>query len=984
MRHDLVLAGVGGQGILTIARVLSLAAEAKGLHVKQAEVHGMSQRGGAVYSHLRISDGEIYSDLIPRGRADMVLAVEPVEALRYVPMLRPDGAVVSNSKALTNIPNYPSIEDVLAHIGAFERHVAFDMDRLGRAAGSPLAANIAALGAASLFLGFSAHELEEAVVALFTAKAPRVVETNVRAFRFGRLAATRYTEALQRGATPRVAREWIESMPPEDLESPEAEVPTAEDATRLTGAEAHAFENLLQEAYEEERAQLYEHEVYNLIELVGAISPPRHTFVPRGSTIDPDVLAQYPGDRVVVKLVSQDVVHKTEAEAVAFVAKHPDAVDETIKRLLAKVGESARVAGTLVVEFVEHDTRGLGGELFVGIRASREFGPVIAAGLGGQDTEYLATKMRPGVAVAKAVAMDTDAETFLEMFRATAAYDVLAGNVRGHERVVSDAELLRCFQVFLSIARRFCVDRGEEGPDLAELEVNPFAFRNQRLVPLDGRGRLGTAPVAAPVRPADQVACLLKPGSIALTGVSSKPGSFGRILLGNVLAAGFDPEHVTVVKEGVECLDGVRCVPSLDALPGPTDLLVIAAPAAAVPEIVREANGSGKVRSAIIISGGAGETPGSEEIGAELREAICSGRQSGKSGAVFLGPNCMGLRSRPGKVDAFFLPEDKLPRSREGEGRPLALLSQSGAFIAARLSSLHYLEPRVSVSIGNQADVTVSDLLNTLAVGDEVSVAGVYLEGFANLDGLETVRAIARWRAAGKTVVFYKAGRTETGRSAAAGHTAAVAGDYDVCLAALESAGALVAHSFREFGQLLEVAALGAEWNVRGSRFFGITNAGMEAVGMADAHADWTRLDGPFEGVLQETLGRFGLDALVSARNPLDVTPAADEDAYDALVRLTLDREDVDALVVGCVPLAPSLRTLEGQLGDPAAFPARAAQWRALSDKPLVFVVDAGPLYDPLAAALRGQGVPVFRYADEAVAALARWVARAPCLWHGA
>lgn len=977
MRHDLVLAGVGGQGILTIARVLSLAAEAKGLQVKQAEVHGMSQRGGAVYSHLRISDQEIFSDLIPRGRADMVLAVEPVEALRYVPMLHPDGAVVSNSKALTNIPNYPPIEDVLAHISAFERHVAFDMDRLGRSAGSPLAANIAALGAASLFLGFSARELEEAVEALFTAKAPRVVETNVRALRFGRLAATRYVEALQRGATPRVAREWIESMPPEDLEGQDAEVPTAEDSTRLTGAEAHAFENLLQVAYEEERRQLYEHEVYTLIELVGAISPPRHTFVPRGSTIDPDVLLQYPGERVVVKLVSQDVVHKTEAEAVAFVPKDPEAVGNAIKGLLAKVGESARVAGTLVVEFVEHNARGLGGELFVGVRASREFGPVIAAGLGGQDTEYLASKMLPGVAVAKAVAMDTDAEAFLSMFRETAAYDVLAGKVRGHERVVSDAELLRCFQVFLSIARRFCVDRGEEGPDLAELEVNPFAFRSQRLVPLDGRGRLGTAPKGALPRAPEKVACLLWPKTIALTGVSAKPEGFGRQILGNVLAAGFDPAHVVVVMVGEESIDGVRCVPSMAQLPEPTDLLVVSAPARGVPAILHEANASGKVRACIVISGGAGETPGSEEVGAAIHEEIRSGRACPGGGAVILGPNCMGVRSRLGKFDAFFLPEDKLPTSREGTGRPVALLSQSGAFIAARLSTLAHLDPRVSVSIGNQADVTVSDLLNVLATHDAVQVAGVYLEGFGDLDGLETVRAIAKWRAAGKTVVFYKAGRTESGRSAAAGHTAAVAGDYDVCLAALEGAGAIVAHSFREFELLLETATMGVGRAVRGSRLFGITNAGMEAVGMADAadrDAGFVRLDGPFEGALKETLATFGLDSLVAPRNPLDVTPAANEDAYDALVRLALQREDVDAVIVACVPLAPGLRTLPEHLEEQGAFPQRVAAWLASSDKPLAFVVDAGPLYDPLVSALRTQGVVVFRCADEAVAAVGRWL----------
>ncbi len=974
MRHDIVLAGVGGQGILTIARVLMSAAAAKGLSVKQAEVHGMSQRGGAVYSHLRISDEEIFSDLIPRGQADVIIAVEPLEALRYAPMLRPGGALITSSKALANISNYPPIEEVLAHIAALGRHVAFDMDRLARASGSLLAANIAALGAASPFLGFTPLEIEAAVTTLFAAKAPRVLDANVRAFRLGRLAATTYLEALQRGIAPHKARAWIESLPPEDLEAGTASGPIEDADPGLSGAEANAFENMLWAAYEEGRPQLYEHEVYNLVDLVGAITPPRHTFVPRGSTIDGELLAQYPGDRVVVKLVSKDVVHKTEAEAVVFVPKETEAVRAAIQRLVSRHAESAQIAGTLVVEFVENDARGLGGELFVGVRSSREFGPVIAAGLGGQDTEYLAAKMRPGIAVAKAAVSETDPEAFFKMFQCTAAYDVLAGRARGHERVVSDADLLRCFAAFLSIAQRFCVDRGEEGPDVAELEVNPFAFHNQRLVPLDGRGRLGTAFKGAPPRAADRVAGLLEPTSIALTGVSSKPGGFGRIILGNILRAGFDPGRVTVVKTGAKEIDGVRCVPTFADLPEAADLLVVAAPAKAVPAIVEDANASDKVRAAIVISGGAGETPGSEGLGEAIRAAICKGRAGPGGGAVFLGPNCMGVRSRPGRYDTFFIPEEKLPFDAGGNARPVALVSQSGAFIAARLSTLAHLDPAFSISIGNQADITVSDLLHALATRDDLQVAGVYLEGFADLDGLETLRAVARWTAVGKSVVFYKAGRTESGRSAAAGHTAAVAGDYDVCLAALEGAGALVAQDFREFGLLLETATLMVGRTVRGDRLFAATNAGMEAVGMADAGARFDPLAEPFDAALREVLGAHGLEGLVAPRNPLDLTPAADEQAYDAVVRLALARDEVDAVVVSCVPLAPCLRTLAGQLDDPAAFPNRVAGWLKLADKPLVFVVDAGPLYDPLANAIRAQGLPVFRSADEAVTILGRWI----------
>ncbi len=1011
MEHNIVLAGVGGQGILTIARGLSIAALGKGMHVKQAEVHGMSQRGGAVYSHLRISSSEIFSDMIPMGEADMILAIEPLEALRYAEMLKPNGTVIASTNAVTNIGNYPPIESVLDHLVGFPNHVAISMLQLARAAGSTMTANTVAMGAASLFLGFTVSELEGAIRELFAAKGERVVDANLRAFRFGRTAAAAYVDGLQRGGSPKSVRQWIETLSPEHLASEDALDATGLlteslvdfldatglplDATgllteswgechgredRLSGAEAHAFESILMNAYEEGRRRLYEHEVYSLVELVGAISPPRYSFVPKGSMIPREALEQYPGDTVVVKLVSPEIVHKTDAHAVAFVPKTIQAVRTEIDRLIERHTGVATVAGALVVEFVENKFRGFGGELFVGIRATREFGPVIAAGLGGLDTEYLATKMRPGVAVAKAVAMDTDAETFLERFMETAAYDILAGKARGHERRVSDGELLRCFRAFIAIARGFCVDRGEEGPDIGELEVNPFAFRNQRLIPLDGRGWLQTAAKAAPARPKENVRKMLEPDSISLIGVSSKPDSIGRIILGNILQSGFPKDKVTVVKKDVTEIDGVRCVPDIADLPEPVDLLVISTASKEAPSILSAVNSTGKARAAIIISGGGGETEDSHGIGEEIREAIREGRQRPDGGCVVLGPNCMGIQSRPGGYDTFFIPKNKMARQDDRPAQPVAILSQSGAFIVSRLSSLEHLRPAFTISIGNQADVTVSDLLWALHDRPDVQVIGVYVEGFANLDGLETLRAVSQLAKSGKTVVFYKAGRTEAGRLAAAGHTAAVAGDYDICQSAMHAAGAIVVENFREFNQSLETATLLADRTARGNRVFAVTNAGMEAVSLADtmladgATAQFADLSDSLREELRSVISRRNLGGIVDVRNPMDLTPMADEAVYDEIVRAALKDDGVDAVIVSCVPLAPELRTLESQLGDPAAFPSLCGGWQDCGGKPILFVCDAGPLFDPLASAVRAAGLPVFRAADEAILALGAWL----------
>ncbi|MCW5942116.1 MAG: indolepyruvate oxidoreductase subunit beta [Fimbriimonadaceae bacterium] len=975
MRYDIVLAGVGGQGILTIARIVSGAAIANGWNVKQAEVHGMSQRGGAVNSHLRLSDEEIHSDLIPKGQADLILAVEPLEALRYEPMLREEGAIVASTNAVANIQSYPAIERVLERLCRRTNHVCLDMENLGRAAGNPLASNMVALGAAAGYLPVPADDLEREIADCFAAKGERVVEANVRGFRFGRAAASAYAEAMLRGIPPSAARGWIETLSPAHLESDEpldlAGVSSAPEA-RLSGAEAHAFESVLLDAYHEGRRQLYEHEVYRLIELVGAISPPRHVFVPKGSAVSAESLAGFPGERVVCKLVSPNVVHKSDAGAVVFVSKSLEQVNLEIDRLVSRHADDVQVAGVLVVEFVEHAFQGLGSELFVGIRSTREFGPVVAAGLGGLDTEYLSSKLARDVAVAKAPAMDLDAERFLAMFRQTVAYDVLSGKARGHRRRVSDAELLRCFRAFISIAKWFCVDRGEEGPDIGELEVNPFAFRNDRMVPLDGRGCLRTAARAEPPRPRRQVRCLLAPETLAMVGVSSDPNGFGRLVLRNTLKAGYPVESLTIVKDGLTEIDGVRCVPRVSDLPAGTDLLVIAAPASAVPQIVAEANDKGTVRACIVISGGAGETAGSVPVGEAIREAVRAGREGGE-GLVLLGPNCLGVRSAWGRYDTFFIPDDKMP-VEPGAPHPVALVSQSGAFVVSRLSGLRHLRPLASFTIGNQADVTVSDLLWTLAERDDLRAVGVYLEGFANWDGLETLRAIARLTETGRTVAFYKGGRSESGRSAASGHTAAIAGDYDVCRTALTEAGALVAEETREFGQLLELATFLGDRRVDGTDLFGLTNAGFEAVAMADAEPSFRALGAELEETLRTVLDAHRLGGLVAPRNPLDVTPMADERAYEALLRAALARPEVHGAIVSCVPLAPRLSTLAEELSDEGSFARFAREWRNETAKPVVFVVDSGSRFDALREAVRTAGVPVFDSADEAARRFGRYL----------
>lgn len=185
MKTDIILAGVGGQGILSIASILGAAALAENLFLKQAETHGMSQRGGAVVSHLRISDKAIASDLIPKGSADIILSVEPMEALRYLPYLAPEGYVVTNTTPFLNVPDYPKIDSVIDEIKQQAHFVAVDADKMAAEVGNKRASNVLMLGAATPFIQLSPEKMEEGIQQIFGNKGEAVVELNKKAFRAG-------------------------------------------------------------------------------------------------------------------------------------------------------------------------------------------------------------------------------------------------------------------------------------------------------------------------------------------------------------------------------------------------------------------------------------------------------------------------------------------------------------------------------------------------------------------------------------------------------------------------------------------------------------------------------------------------------------------------------------------------------------------------------------------------------------------------------
>ncbi len=571
-----------------------------------------------------------------------------------------------------------------------------------------------------------------------------------------------------------------------------------------------AITRLFDTAAAERRRFLFEHETYVLLKNSGAETPPRTVLLAKGSRPSDEELVALPGDRVVLKVVSPTIVHKTEVSGVRIVAKTPEKIRSAWRRMMVEVperyadwierrvghapaayhglsGDALRAAiardirGVLVAQYLPPDSEAFGNELIVGIRRTREFGMVISAGVGGTDTELYAERFRKGQAVVAASTEMSDGESFFELFRSTLTYRKIAGLTRGQQRIVTDEQLIECFGSFIAMANRYSPSNPTADYVIEELEINPFAFREFLMVPLDGMCRFSPPAETDPPRPIAKIDRLLHPASIGVVGASATRMNYGRIILRNILANGFDPGRVTLVKPGMDALDGVRCVPELEALPDRVDLLVLSVDASKVPDIVERVIDRGLAHAVLLIPGGIGETEGSQDKALALTRRIAGAHRQGDGGPVFLGSNSLGVISHPGRYDTLFIPEEKLPKQRGDRRRTAAFVSQSGAFMITRLSKRPYLDPAYLVSVGNQTDLTLGDLVGYLKDRPELTTLAVYAEGFKDLDGLAFVRTVRQAVVNGKDVVFYKAGRTPEGKSATSGHTASLAGDYMVC-----------------------------------------------------------------------------------------------------------------------------------------------------------------------------------------------------------
>lgn len=739
------------------------------------------------------------------------------------------------------------------------------------------------------------------------------------------------------------------------------------------------LDEIIERARSEGRSTLLETEARTLLELLG-VGVPRQIDIP----VDADIAAvandacrRLTGSRLVVKIVAANILHKTELGGVRIVERRPEELVAAMAAMRESLGEYD-LRGFLISEFVEYD-HAPGSELLLGMRWTRDFGPIVSFGPGGVSAEFLAKNLRPGREVTILSPKLAQGRSFKSILARNAITPLVTG-IRGQRGRMSSDELMSILSRFIDFASTHIPS------PIAEMEINPLVPTSYLPVALDVLVRLSDDATftAQPPRPIEKIGRLLAPASAAVMGVSRAMNP-GHIIVNNLLREGFDREKIYVIKPGEDEIEGCRCVPDLASLPHPVDVLVLSIAADQVPAVVDQVIATRKAESVIVIPGGLGEHEGSENLEQRIRQSVAASRSTDWRGPVINGPNCLGVSSVPGKVNTIFLPEVKLRTGAPADHEvPLAIVSQSGAFCVAKATKLTGLRPRYLVSIGNQIDLTVGDYLNYLEQDENIRVYAFYVEGFQPLDGLRWMEAAARITARGRPVILYSAGKTAEGARATASHTAAIAGDAVVTRELAASAGVIYADTLDEFEDLMRLFTMLSQKDPAGLRLGAMSNAGFESVAFADTLGPFhmAKLGSATEGRIAAVIRENRLDKIVTLRNPLDVNPLMNDRSFSDVFGALLADPEVDVAILGCVPLTGSLQTLtksaehrEDVAADEAVVAHLARIWRE-SAKPWVCVIDGGSIYDAMARQLELAGIPTFRTADRAMRLFARW-----CAW---
>lgn len=738
------------------------------------------------------------------------------------------------------------------------------------------------------------------------------------------------------------------------------------------------IENILDGSLEAGRDRLFEHEVYKILNLVG-FRTPRTAFVRNLDELGAIDLSLFPGEKVVCKLISNQLVHRFEYGGVKFIDSDAESLKSTFEDFQRIAGPlDIELAGMLIAEVIEGN-KSVQNQLLLSLRQDVSFGPLVFVGIGGIGTEVYKQYIKQGrdLVIRTATGVNDYAGTEEALLK-TLFYPIITCQTRIVPEPCIDGEKVHeALRAFALLAEAFSPLSDWSSATIEELEVNPIQITPEgELMPLDAMIRLSRNKTR-PLHPSRSgINKLLKPETVLIIGASATSMNVGRIILRNILKSDvIQKDHVYVLHPEAEDIDGCKAFKSINDIAEKIDMAVLAVPAnKQITAILEEIILDDKASSITLIPGGFGETEKGKGLDEHLQDVIRQGREKNYASTVVNGPNCLGIVSRPGGYNTFFLPEYKLPF--EGiYGERMALISQSGAYLVTLVSTMGKLiNPKYMITYGNQIDLTVTDYLINLRNDPDIDLFCLYVEGFKPHDGARFLKVAGDIIKAGKKIIMYKTGRTKAGAAAVASHTASMAGDYEVLHRVLSEAGIIMPDSLQDVEDAIKVFSLLSKKKVTGNKVGVFSNAGFECSVAADRlySMELARFSA---GTISRLHNALPTD-IIDVNNPIDATPQTNAINYGKCLELMLEDDDVDCLVATVVPPTPFLETLPAGKGhkediqNENSYPNVTIKIFNNTEKPMVVSVDSGRLYNPAVAMMEDAGIPVFRKIDRAMKAL--------------
>ncbi len=722
---------------------------------------------------------------------------------------------------------------------------------------------------------------------------------------------------------------------------------------------------LLSAAHSDGRHTLYEHEVYELLRLVG-LETPLYRYVTAVDQVSDALIAPFGGKDIIVKVVSRDLAHNQRYGGVKKVSiADPLFIRYVLSQMRKEVlshfaeGEKPRIDGFLLIEFI-HFTQAIGDEIMIGFQEDPSFGTVVTLSKGGDDAEFFAKYYDPANLLVAPISL-ADAQTLLGSLNIRHKYRDM-----GHpERLTQIASAVTALSE-LGLAYSMASGRSPAFY-MKALDLNPLVFsKDGRFVAVDGYAEFVPADGAAAIggEPNELgLSRFFEPRGVVVTGVSTDPGkySMARNIVSLLLDLGRDDIYCVNPKGGETVIGGraFRLYRDISEIDNPYDLLVYAAPGQySIPFVASVPDG----KSVILISG----IPADMNY-RQFAQEIAAVR---KPGVRVIGPNCMGVFAAPRAgqrgVNTLFIEENRLSIPL-AERSNVALLTQSGAMsITCVERNQQTAIFRSIVSFGNKVDVNIPDLVAYFDRDPKTDVIAIYAEGVGAGEGRQFFNLL---RQSQKPVIVYKSGRTEAGAKAAASHTAAMSGSYEVFRAACLQGGCILTEELDDFYNYTKAFGVLSKHPAHGCRVAGVVNAGLEATMGADILSELQ--PAAFAPETVETLKTLNTHGLVNVETPfLDLTPMTDDPLYARFIEAVLADPNVDCLFVGIVPHVDTLKTVEENYLDADAIGPLLVQAFRKTQKPVIVSVNAGRHYQALVRYLEENGLPVFSDIRSAIRSL--------------